>query len=1122
MTLGAAMDLGVWLRSVGLGEHEAVFRENKIDETVLPKLTAEDLKELGVAALGDRRKLLDAIAALRAETQPTPASVTTATETLPRDAAERRQVTVMFSDLVGSTALSARMDPEDLREVISAYQKCVAEAVKRFGGFVAKYMGDGVLVYFGYPQAHEHDAERAVRAGLELIAAVAELKTPTPLQTRVGIATGLVVVGDLIGSGEAQERGIVGETPNLAARLQGIAEPNTVVIAEGTRRLLGNLFELQDLGARDLKGIAGSVRAWAALRASSAEGRFEALHASGLTALVGREEELELLLRRWSKAKTGEGQVVLLSGEAGIGKSRLTAALLEGIATEPHTRLRFFCSPHHQESALYPTISQLERAAGFQRNDTVEQRLDKLEAVLSQGTNDLGEAVPLIAHLLSIATGDRYRVLDLTPQKRKEKTLSALIAQVEGLSARQPVLMVFEDIHWSDPSTRELLDLTIDRIPNLRVLVILTFRPEFTPPWVGRPQVTLLSLNRLPRRQRSEMIEHVTGGKALPKEITDQIIDRTDGVPLFIEELTKSVIESGLVAEAGDRYMMTAPATPLAIPTTLHASLLERLDRLAPTREVAQIGAALGRSFSHELISAVAQMPQHSLDDALQQLVNAELIFRRGMPPDAEYTFKHALVQDAAYSTLLRSRRQQIHARIATTLENQFPDLAAAQPQLLAHHCAEAGLNEKAVGYLLKAGQQAYVRSAMTEAVAQFQKGLELLPRLPGDRGRQQHELDLQIGIGLALHVSKGYSAPAVEEAYGRARELAEQLDRPDYLAPLLFGLFTLHNTRGELKVALALAEELENFGNAHDNSSASLLGKMSRGMTCFQLGELTIARALSEQCDAFGEPAHRAVLAAWATEDPYVQTLGHLAVILALQGHIEQGRTRSNAALTEARGLRLAPTSAGAFFWASFFESIISSPHEAHRYAQELTSVSNEHGFPFYVAWGNFWQGRSLTVLGCPEEGLHLMTKGLSSLRAMGAVVGTPGVLAGLAAAYGALGRPVEGLDYLGEAAKIIEKTGERGNAFEVAGVRGDLLLATGDRIMAEESYRRAVAIAAQQGAKTSELRGATVLARLWRDEGKRTEARNLLAPVYNWFTEGFDTPVLVEAKALLDELQA
>ncbi len=1112
------MDIDSWLGGIGLEQYAQTFRDNAIDADVLRDLTDEHLRELGLP-LGARLKLLRAIAALGTGEQ-APASPEI-TPPAPRTDAERRQVTVMFSDLVGSTALSARMDPEDLREVISSYKKCVAETVRRFGGFVAKYMGDGVLVYFGYPQAHEHDAERAVRAGLELIATVAELKTPTPLQTRVGIATGLVVVGDLIGSGEAQERGIVGETPNLAARLQGIAGPNMVVIAESTRRLLGNLFELQDLGARDLKGIAGSVRAWAALRASSAEGRFEAMHTTGLTALVGRQEEFELLLRRWSRAKSGEGQVVLLSGEAGIGKSRLTAALLENIATESHTRLRFFCSPHHQESALYPTISHLERAAGFQRNDTVEQRLDKLEGVLSQGTNDQGEAVPLIADLLSIATGDRYPALDLTPQKRKEKTLSALIAQVEGLSARQPVVMVFEDIHWSDPTTRELLDLTIDRIPNLRVLVILTFRPEFTPPWVGRPQVTLLSLNRLPRRQRSEMIEHVTGGKALPNEITDQIIDRTDGVPLFIEELTKSVIESGLVAEAGGRYMMVAPATPLAIPTTLHASLLERLDRLAPTREVAQIGAALGRSFSHELISAVAQMPQHSLDDVLAQLVSAELIFRRGMPPDAEYTFKHALVQDAAYSTLLRSRRQQIHARIATTLENQFPDLAAAQPQLLAQHCAEAGLNEKAIGYLLKAGRQAVVRSAMTEAMAQFQKGLDLLPRLPDDRGRQQHELDLQIGIGQVSLAIKGNSAPAVADAYGRARELAEQLDARDYLAPLLHGLWALHHVRGELKVALALAEELENFGKAHDNLSASLVGKEERGMTCFALGELATARALFEQCDALGEPAHRAVLAAWVVVDQYVQTLGFLAVTLAAQGYIEQGRTRLNAALTEARALRHAHTSAIAFNWAAIFETTISSPREGHRYAQEQTALSNEHGFPYWAAMGNFWQGYSLTVLGRPEEGLHLMTKCLSSLRAMGAVVATPGVLARLAAAYGALGRPVEGLDCLGEAAKIIEKSGERRNEFDVAFVRGDLLLATGDRTMAEGSYRRALAIAAQQGAKTSELRGATVLARLWR-EGKRTEARNLLAPIYNWFTEGFDTPVLMEAKALLDELHA
>jgi class 3 adenylate cyclase len=509
--------------------------------------------------------IAELVGAVRAPPQPA------LTESKPQDTAERRQVTMMFSDLVGSTALSARMDPEDLREIISAYQKSVAVTVERFGGFVAKYMGDGVLVYFGYPQAHEDDAERAVRAGLELIAAISALKAASPLQTRIGIATGLVVVGDLIGSGEAQERGIVGETPNLAARLQGVAEPNTVVIAESTRRLIGGLFELDDLGAKDLKGIAEPVWAWAASRASSVESRFEALR-TATTPLVGREEEIELLMRRWTQAKAGAGSVVLISGEPGIGKSRLAETMQERISAEPHTRLRFFCSPHHQDSALYPAIAQLERAAGFRRDDTGEERLEKLEAVPLQANNDISDIAPLLADLLSIPTGGRYAAIDLTPQKRKEKTLAALVAQVEGLSSQEPVLMVFEDVHWSDPTTRESLNLLIDRVSAIRALIIITFRPEFTPPWIGRPHVTLMNLNRLSRRQRADMIAGVTGGKALPKEIAEQIIDRTDGVPLFIEELTKSVVESGLVAKAGDHYSGAGPTAPLAIPTTLHAS----------------------------------------------------------------------------------------------------------------------------------------------------------------------------------------------------------------------------------------------------------------------------------------------------------------------------------------------------------------------------------------------------------------------------------------------------------------------------------------------------------------------------------------------------------------------
>ena len=558
------MDVGGWLRSLGLEQYEAVFRENEIDESVLSDLAEDHLREMGFP-LGARLKILKAIAALQADkasVEPNTATTKSAQpSTSPEDRAERRQVTVIFSDLVGSTALSGRMDPEDLREVISAYQSCVAETVQRFGGFVAKYMGDGVLIYFGYPQAHEDDAERAVRAGLELVAAVGGLKTHAALQTRIGIATGLVVVGDLIGSGASQEQAIVGETPNLAARLQGVAEPNSVVIAESTRKLLGNLFELEDLGAKDLKGIAGPVRAWAALRQASVESRFEAFHASGLTELVGRQEELDLLLRRWSKAKNGQGQVVLLSGEPGIGKSRLTAALLERLAGEPYTRLRYFCSPQHTDSALYPIISQMERAAGFAHDDTAEAKLHKLDTLLAQSFTPRQDAA-LIAEMLSLANDGRYLTLELVPQQRRQKTLEALTAQLETLSQTNPVLMIFEDAHWIDPTSLEVLGRTVDRLRTLGVLLIVTHRPEFEPPWIGRPYVTALTLNRLGEGEIAALIDGVTGNKALPASIRQDIIERTDGIPLFVEEMTKAVLEAESEGDAR-QTAATVPSPPL-------------------------------------------------------------------------------------------------------------------------------------------------------------------------------------------------------------------------------------------------------------------------------------------------------------------------------------------------------------------------------------------------------------------------------------------------------------------------------------------------------------------------------------------------------------------------------
>jgi class 3 adenylate cyclase len=764
-----------WLREIGLEQYAQRFAENDIDFSILNELTDQDLEKIGIISLGHRRKLLRAIAALENPQNDKPSLATSSPDTRSADAAERRQVTVMFSDLVGSTALSARMDPEDLREIISAYQKVVMETVQRFGGFVAKYMGDGVLVYFGYPEAHEDDAERAVRAGLELVAAVGDLKTHAALQTRVGTATGQVVVGDLIGSGEAQEHGIVGETPNLAARLQGVAEPNSVVIAESTRKLLGNLFELEDLGPQDLKGMSGPLRAWVALRPASVESRFEAMHASALTELVGREEELELLLRRWSKAKVGEGQVVLLSGEPGIGKSRLTAALMDRLAGEPHTRLRYFCSPQHTDSALYPIISQMERAAGFAHDDSAQAKLDKLDVVLAQTSTSIENAA-LFAEMLSLSNDGRHPRLELTPQQRRQKTLEALTAQLEALSQSKPVLMIFEDVHWVDPTSLEALGRTVSRLRTLAVLLIITHRPEFEPPWIGTPYVTALNLNRLGEREISTMIDGVTGNKTLPESIRQEIIERTDGVPLFIEEMTRAMLE----ADNEDEARKTAAAvvsSALAVPTSLHASLMARLDRLGPAKEVAQIGAVVGREFSYALLEAVVCKPEPELNAALDRLIRSGLLFRQGAPPHATYLFKHALVQDVAYGALLREPKRALHARIAEILEKRFPEIAENQPELLARHCTEAGLTEKAAALWGKAGQRSLARSALVEAAAQLTRSLEQIATLPSTAALRREQIKLQVAMITPVMHIKGYAAPETKAAAERARLLIEQAE---------------------------------------------------------------------------------------------------------------------------------------------------------------------------------------------------------------------------------------------------------------------------------------------------------------------------------------------------------
>jgi predicted ATPase/class 3 adenylate cyclase len=1119
------LDIERWLRGIGLAQYAEMFRANDIDIELLRRLTSDDLKDIGVASFGHRKKLLEAIAELAGAVpaSPQPALI----EPKPSDTAERRQVTVMFSDLVGSTALSARMDPEDLREVISAYQKCVAETVRRFGGFVAKYMGDGMLVYFGYPQAHEDDAESAVQAGLELTAAVGALKSSVSLQTRVGIATGLVVVGDLIGSGEAQERGIVGETPNLAARLQGIAEPNTVVIAEGTRRLLGHLFELQDLGAKDLKGIAGPVHAWAALRASSVESRFEALHASGLTALVGREEEAELLLRRWARAKSGEGQVVLLSGEAGIGKSRLTAALLERLAGEPHTRLRYFCSPQHTDSAFYPVIGQMERAAGPAHDDTPQAKLDRLDAVLAQTSTSIQDAA-LFAEMLSLPNDGRYPVLDLAPQQRRQRTLEALTSQLAELARRQPVLMIVEDAHWVDPTSLEVFGRTVDQIKILPVLLIVTFRPEFNAPWAGQSHVMSLMLNRLGEREAAAIVARLVGNKELPADVMAEIVERTDGIPLFVEEMTKAVLEAESEGEAR-RTAGAVPSPAVAVPASLHASLMARLDRLGPAKEVAQIGAAIGREFSHALLAAVARKPEAELGSALDRLIAAGLLFRQGVPPHATYLFKHALVQDAAYGTLLREPRRALHARIAETLESQFAEIAERQPELLARHCTEAGLIEKAAGLWGKAGQRSLERSALVEAAEQLTRAVAQIAALPGTPTLRREQIKLQVALITPLIHVKGYAAPETKAATERARLLIEQAEAlgeppedPLLLFSVLYSFWVANYVAFNGDAMRELAAQFLALAEKQGATVPLMVGHRLMGTSLMSTGDIAQGRAHYNQAIALYDPNEHRPLATRFGQDVRVAILSYRSRHLWLLGYPEAARRDTEYALKDAREIGQAATLMYALSHVPVTYILCGNNVAANARADEVVALADEKGALLWKAAGMMNQGCVLALTGKASEAVQMMTSGITAFRSTGATLWMPWYLSYLARAYAALDHFDDAWRCIGEAITAVETTKEKWCEAEVHRTAGEIALLSRepDAAKAEAYFERALAVARQQQAKSWELRAAVSMARLWGDQGKRDAARELLAPVYGWFTEGFDTLDLKEAKTLLDEL--
>jgi TOMM system kinase/cyclase fusion protein len=1056
-----------------------------------------------------------------------PARVAPSPGVPPTPDAERRQLTVLFCDLVDSTALSGQLDPEDLREVVRAYQDTCAKVIARFEGHIAQYLGDGLLVYFGYPLAHEDDAQRAVRAGLGMIEAMGQLnmrlerERGVRLTVRLGIHTGLVVVGD-VGGGTRQEQLALGETPNLAARLQGIAAPNTLVISAATFQLLGGFFACQPLGTPPLKGLTQPLEVYRVLYESMARSRLEAAGNAGLTPLVGREQEIGLLRERWAHVKDGMGQVVLLSGEAGIGKSRLVQVLKDQVAAEPQAWLTpCQCSPYYQHSALYPLIDLLERVAlRFEREESPSQKLSKLEGFLVQYGLPLAEAVPLFAALLSLPLPADYVPLTVSPEQQKQQILHALLTILLRIAAQQPVLFVMEDLHWVDPSTLEFLSLLVDQGPTTRILALFTFRPDFSPPWTGRSHLTQVALHRLTRPQAAEIIHRVAHSKALPPEVVEQIMARTDGVPLFVEELTKMVLESGLLQERDNRYALTGSLPPLAIPTTLHDSLMARLDRLAAVKALAQLGATLGREFSYELLRAVAPWDEETMQRGLHQLVEAEFLYQRGLPPQATYVFKHALIQEAAYQSLLRSTRQQYHQRIAQALEAQFPEIVETQPELVAHHYTEAGRSESALTYWQRAGQQALQRSANLEAVQHLTTGLEVLQTLPDTHERTQHELLLQTTLGPALAYSKGYGAPEVEAAYSRALELCQQVGEAPQLFVALMGLYQFYLVRAQHQMAREMGERLLSLAQSIGDTALLVQAHRALGEAFQNLGELVQAQQHLAQGSALYDPQHhhsRAVL-----NDPGVFCLSFEALVLWLLGYPEQALQRSEAALTLARALSHPPSLAGALAFAAMLHQGRRERQLVQERAEAAIALAREQGLPHWVTYGTIMRGWTLAVQGQWEEGMTQIQQGLVAQHASGAQIARPHFLAMLTEAHAAAGQVEAGLDVLAEALALVDHTGERYWEAELYRLKGELLLqhAVPDAPQAEACLQQALAVARRQQAKAWELRTAISLSRLWQQQGRRDEARELLAPVYHWCTEGFDTADLQDAKALLEEL--
>ena len=1023
---------------------------------------------------------------------------------------ERRQLTVLSCELGGAARLATSLDPEDLSALITEFHRCCSETIARFGGVVTRLAGDEVLAHFGYPRAQEHDAEQAVRAALALLDDVRRLDAArNTLRLRLGIATGPVVIGDRLGGDSLEEGGFVGETLNLAAALQRIAEPNTILLAATTHQLVGNLFEVRKITNLRLEGFETTTEACKVLCPSAVDSRFQALHGSSLTPFVGREEEIELLLRRWQRAKTGEMRVVLITGEPGIGKSRLSVELQERIRQEPHTCLQYFCSPHRQDSALYPVIRHLESAAGFERNDTAESKITKLRTLVAEASD---EDTNLLAEMVSLPSPTGGSLGELAARRKRELTFGALIRQIEATVLKEPVLMIFEDAHWSDPTTLELLELVIKRAAP--VLLLITFRPEFVAPWTGQAQVTTLSLSRLDRRDGATLVRRVVGDDALTSDVVEEIAERTDGIPLFLEELSKTLVEAD--PSLTDEVPGAAFRQPLGIPATLQASLMARFDKLdAATKEVAQAGAAIGREFPYELVAAACRRAADGLDTALENLVASGLAFRRGVPPNATFLFKHGLVQDAIYSTLVRSKRQRLHADIAEALERIFPETLQQQPELLGHHFTAAEQPEVATRYWRLAVERALRTSAYQEAVGHCTRGLQVIERIEPLNHSLREEAWLQLQQGIALTASRGPSSPEMLRSFNRAREITEQLKDDDALAGALLGLWAHHNARANLRPALALAQRIFAIGESRGEQALCVQAHAAALTVSYKMGAFKRAWRYFERGTALYRPGMRGIEAIPNYTSPGPDLLLHGSFVAWVMGYPDRARKLAAETMIAARKLNQPYTLTHCVYMLGHLAELQEDWEAVRKANEETVELATHWGFTGTMELVARRIGLVAVAIDRNPEQFRFKCEHRQPgfARALHDVV--------LARMCGSLGTVDRGLKLLDESLAYSKETGSCFYDAEIHRTQGQLLVSLRRWAEAESSFFTSLDTARRQGARLWELRAAADLAALWAERGERQRAIELLAPIYDWFSEGFDTQDLNAAKAMLEGLE-